>query len=70
MPAETHIKPKLAVKLEKAEWWQQPPVLRRELLHAGSVAELHLLEMHDKMVKMDGLMVLMSTGHVESHTAR
>ena len=38
-------------------------------VQAGGVAELHLLEMHDKMVKMDGLMVLMSTGHVESHTA-
>ena len=33
------------------------------------VAELHLLEMHDKMDEMVELMVLMSTGHVESHTA-
>ena len=49
MPSENHIKPDLAVKLEKAERWQEPPVLRRELLHAGSVAELRLLERHDKM---------------------
>ena len=33
MPAETHIKPSLAVKLAKAERWQEPPVLRRERLH-------------------------------------
>ena len=44
MPAETHIKPSLAVKLAKAERWQEPPVLRRELLHAGSVTEIRLLE--------------------------
>ena len=43
MPAETHIKPDLAVQLEKAEWWQEPPVLLRERLHAGDVAEIHLL---------------------------
>ena len=36
----------------------------------SGVAELHLLEMHDKMVKMVVVMVLMSTGHVEPHTAR
>ena len=49
MPSESNIKPNLAVKLGKAEWWQEPPVLRRELLHVRGVAELHLLEMHDKM---------------------
>ena len=70
MPAETHIKPKLAVKLEKAEWWQQPPVLRRELLHAGSVAEIHLLERHDKMDKMIKVMVPMSTGEGRSAHCR
>ena len=31
------------------------------------VAELHLLEMHDKMDEMVELMVLMSTGQVEPH---
>ena len=49
MPSESNIKPNLAVKLGKAERWQEPPVLRRELLHVRGVAELHLLEMHDKM---------------------
>ena len=44
MPAETHIKPKLAVKLDEAELWQEPPVLRRERLHVGGVAEIRLLE--------------------------
>ena len=38
-------------------------------VQAGGVAELHLLEMHDKMDQMVELMVPMSTGHVESHTA-
>ena len=61
MPSRNYIKPNLAVKLEKAEWWQQPPVLRRELLHAGSVAEIRLLERHDKMGKMGKVMVPMST---------
>eukprot|EP01043_Picozoa_sp_COSAG02_P136923 COSAG02_NODE_75319_length_147_cov_8.520833_1_plen_27_part_10 len=27
MPSENHIKPDLVVKLEKAERWQEPPVL-------------------------------------------
>ena len=49
-------------------WWKHPPVATRKLLHVRGVAELHLLEMHDKMVKMVELMVLMSTGHVEPHT--
>ena len=44
MPSENYIEPNLVVKLEKAERWQQPPVLRRELLHAGSVTEIRLLE--------------------------
>ena len=57
------------MKLEEVEWWQKPPVLRRERLHAGGVTEIRLVEMHDKMDKMVELMVLMSTGHVESHTA-
>ena len=30
MPAETHIETNLVVKLEKAERWQEPPVLLRE----------------------------------------
>jgi len=38
MLSEIHIKPNLAVKLEKAGWRQEPPVLRRERLHAGVVA--------------------------------
>ena len=62
MPAETHIKPSLAVKFAKAERWQEPPVLRRELLHAGSVATIRLLERHDKMGKMVKVMVPTSTG--------
>ena len=62
MPSDKHIRPNLAVKLENAERWQQPPVLRPELLHAGSVAEIHLLERHDKMGKMVKVMVPMSTG--------
>ena len=67
MPAETHIKPKLAVKLDEAELWQEPPVLRRERLHVGGVAEIRLLETHDKMDEMVEWMVPTSTGQVESH---
>eukprot|EP01043_Picozoa_sp_COSAG02_P094595 COSAG02_NODE_31017_length_540_cov_7.748299_1_plen_99_part_10 len=55
--------------MEKAEWWQEPPVLRRELLHAGSVAEIRLLERHDKMDKMIKMMEPMSTGQVDPHIA-
>ena len=62
MPADIYIKPSLAVKLEKAEWWQEPPGLHRELLHAGGVAEIRLLERHDKMDKTIEVMVPMSTG--------
>ena len=62
MPAETHIKPSLAVKFAQAERWQEPPVLRHELLHAGSVTEIRLLERHVKMDKMIKVMVPMSTG--------
>ena len=69
MPAGNQAERKLAVKLEEVGWWQKPPVLRRERLHAGGVTEIRLVEMHDKMDKMVELMVLMSTGHVESHTA-
>ena len=70
MPAETHIKPKLAVKLDEAERWQEPPVLRRERLHVGlHVAEIRLLETHDKMDEMVEWMVPTSTGQVESHIA-
>jgi hypothetical protein len=69
MPAETHIKPKLAVKLDEAERWQEPPVLRRERLHVGGVAEIRLLETHDKMDEMVEWMVPTSTGQVESHIA-
>ena len=69
MTAETHVETNLAVKLEKAERWQEPPVLRRERLHAGGVAEIRLLEMHEEMIKMVEVMVPMSTGHVEPHTA-
>ena len=50
MPSESHIKPDLVVKLEKAEWWQEPPVLRRELLHHSSVTEIRL---HHKHAEMD-----------------
>ena len=49
MPAGNQAERKLAVKLGEAEWWQKPPVATRKLLNAGGVAELHLLEMHDKM---------------------
>ena len=48
--------------MENPERWQEPPVLHRELLHAGSVAEVHLLERHDKMGKMIKVMVPMGTG--------
>ena len=70
MPAGSQAERKLAVKLEEAEWWRKPPVATRKLLNASGVAELHLLEMRDKMDEMVELMVLMSTGHVELHTAR
>ena len=66
MPSESNIKPNLAVKLGKAERWQEPPVLRRELLHAGSVTEIRLLEKHDQMDKMIKVMVPMSTGEGRS----
>ena len=69
MPAGNQAERKLAVKLEEVEWWQKPPVLRRERHHVHGVTEIRLVEMHDKMDKMVELMVLMSTGHVESHTA-
>ena len=69
MPAGNQAERKLAVKLEEVEWWQKPPVLRRERLHAGGVTEIRLVEMHDKMDKMVELMVLMSTGQVEPHIA-
>ena len=49
MPAETHIKPKLVVKLEKAEWWQQPPVILRERLLVVERVVLRLRDKHDKM---------------------
>ena len=62
MPAGNQAERKLAVKLEEVEWWQKPPVLRRERLHAGGVTEIRLVEMHDKMDKM---MVWMSTGQVD-----
>ena len=62
MPSENYIEPNLVVKLEKAERWQQPPILRRELLHAGSVTEIRLLERHVKMDKMIKVMVPISTG--------
>jgi hypothetical protein len=52
MPSENHIKPDLVVKLEKAERWQEPPVLRRELLHHSSVTEIRLRHKHAEMVKM------------------
>ena len=69
MPAGNQAERKLAVKLEEVEWWQKPPVLRRERHYVHGVTEIRLVEMHDKMDKMVELMVLMSTGHVESHTA-
>ena len=62
MPAGNQAEDKLAVKLEEAEWWQKPPVLSRERLHAGGVAEIRLVEMHDKMGKTVVVMVPMSTG--------
>ena len=69
MQAERHIKSKAKVNLEEAGWWQEPPVLRRERLHAGGVAEIRLLEKHDEMIEMVEVMVPMDTGQVESHTA-
>ena len=70
MPAETHIETNLAVKLEKAERWQEPPVLLREPLHAGGVAEIRLLEGRDKNDKMIKMMVLMSTSEGRSSHCR
>ena len=71
MPSESHIKPDLVVKLEKAERWQEPPVLRRELLHHSSVTEIHLRHKHDKMVKMLKLRCLEvpvdHNPHIEQH---
>ena len=62
MPAGKQAERKLAVKLEEAEWWQKPPVLRRERHHVHGVAEIRLVEMHDKMGKTVVVMVPMSTG--------
>ena len=63
MTVGTRVKSKVkVVKLEEAERRQEPPVSRRELLHAHSVAEIHLLERRDKMDKMVKVMVPMSTG--------
>ena len=71
MPSENYIEPNLVVKLEKAERWQQPPVLRRELLHHSSVTEIHLRHKHDKMVKMLKLRCLEvpadQNPHIEQH---
>jgi len=67
MPAGNQAEHKLTVKLEEAEWWQKPPVLSCERLHAGGVAEIHLLETHDKMDEMVEWMVPMSTGQVQPH---
>ena len=53
--------------MDEAELWQEPPVLRRERLHVGGVAEIRLLETHDKMDEMVEWMVPTSTGQVESH---
>ena len=69
MPAGKQAERKLAVKLEEVEWWQKPPVLRRERLHAGGVTEIRLVEMHDKMHKMVEWMVPKSPGQVEPHIA-
>ena len=56
--------------MEKAERWQEPPVLLRERLHAGDGAEIHLLERDDKMEKMFKVRVLMSTGEGRSTHCR
>ena len=40
MPAGGWLKRKLAVKLEKAGWWLEPPILRRERLHVASLVVL------------------------------
>ena len=69
MPAGKQAERKLAVKLEEVEWWQKPPVLRRERHHVHGVTEIRLVEMHDKMHKMVELMVPKSTGQVEPHIA-
>ena len=70
MPAETHIETNLAMKLERAERWQEPLVLLRERLHAGGVAETRQLEGRDKNDKMIKMMVLMSTGEGQSTHCR
>ena len=46
---------------------KNPPVATRKLLNTGGVAEILLLETHDKMDKMAEWMVPMSTGQVEPH---
>ena len=69
MPAGKQAERKLAVKLEEVEWWQKPPVLRRERHHVHGVTEIRLVEMHDKMDKMVEWMVPKSTGQVEPHIA-
>ena len=43
-------------------WWTNPPVATWKLHHAGGVAEIRLVEMHDKMGKTVVVMVPMSTG--------
>ena len=74
MPSENYIEPNLVVKLEKAERWQQPPVLRRELLHHSSVTEIRLRHKHDKMIKMLKLRCLEvpadQNPHMDQHQLR
>ena len=39
MPSENYIEPNLAVKLEKAERWQQPPVLGLDILWRSGLTD-------------------------------
>jgi hypothetical protein len=49
MPAGRCVECKEKMKLEKAGWWQQPPVILRELLHHSSVTEIRLRHKHAEM---------------------
>ena len=48
-PRDGHLKMHQTVDCMSIGWWKNPPVAMWKLLHVGGVAELHLIEMDDKM---------------------
>jgi hypothetical protein len=49
MPAGRCVECKEKMKLEKAGWWQQPPVILRERLPVVERVDLLLRHKHDQM---------------------